>query len=248
MPPILVTFNLAQPDPDFVFKLAHTAAYPVPEGVPMNELVEGAFPGTGPYMVSAMTQNEVRLARNPHFQVLDGGVRPDGFPDEIVFTVVESDAQRVAMVENGEADYTAYRGSSQSSAELFARIKTQYAGQWHPGAVHTAYVLMNSSMPPFDNVDARRAVNFALDRAHGRPGRRSAGSRHHLPAPAAGVAGLPALLPIHLAIRTMVASGNSPIGSRRYSSSNDRAPGAAVIVGPTFPQSAPARLSGHSAR
>ena len=31
-----VTFNLSNPDPDFVYRLAHAVAYPVPEGVPMN--------------------------------------------------------------------------------------------------------------------------------------------------------------------------------------------------------------------
>ncbi len=161
-----VTFNLSQPDPDFIYKLAHQAAYPVPEGVPMDELLHGAFPGTGPYVVSAITENEVRLARNPRFRVWDAAVRPDGYPDEIVFTVVEDDAQRVAMVENGDADYTSYRGETRTSPELFARIKTQYAGQWHVGAVGTIFVTMNASVPPFDNADARRAVNFALDRAH----------------------------------------------------------------------------------
>src|SRR5207247_2103663 len=46
-----VTFNLTQPDPDFVYKLAMTLAYPAPNGVPMNALIEGAFPGTGPYVL-----------------------------------------------------------------------------------------------------------------------------------------------------------------------------------------------------
>lgn len=161
-----VTFNLSQPDQDFVYKLAHQAAYPVPEGVPMNELLHGAFPGTGPYVVSAMTENELRLKRNPRFQVWDAAVRPDGYPDEIVFTVVEDDAQRVAMVENGDADYTSYRGETRTSPELFARIKTQYADRWHVGVDGTIFVTMNASVPPFENADARRAVNFALDRAH----------------------------------------------------------------------------------
>jgi peptide/nickel transport system substrate-binding protein len=168
-----VTFNLEEPDPDFVYKLANPVAYPVPEGVPMNEMLDdAAFPGTGPYTVTAVTQNEVRLGRNPHFQVWDAAVRPDGYPNEIVFTVIdansvaEGDARRIAMVENGDADYTSYRGGTRTSPELFADIKTQYAGQWHVGADSTSFVSINSSVPPFDNADVRRAVNFAIDRAH----------------------------------------------------------------------------------
>ena len=158
-----VTFNLSTPDPDFVHKLASPAAYPVPDGVAMNEDVEEGFPGTGPYMVTSTTDSEVRLARNPHFEVWSAEVRPDGFPDEIVFTVVDDDATRVAMVENGEADFTSHRRGNRSP-ELFAQIKTRYPGQWHVGSVTTRFVLMNTSIPPFDDVEARRALNFAIDR------------------------------------------------------------------------------------
>jgi peptide/nickel transport system substrate-binding protein len=159
-----VTFNLSEPDPDFVYKLAHPAAYPVPEGVPMDKLLDGeAFPGTGPYVVTATTDTELRLARNPNFHVWDAAVRPDGFADEILFTVVQDDASRVAMVENGEADYTSFR-IALPSPELRARLRTQYPGQWHVAGVGTAFVIMNTSMPPFDSPEARRAVNFAIDR------------------------------------------------------------------------------------
>jgi peptide/nickel transport system substrate-binding protein len=159
-----ITFNLEHVDQDFVFKLAHAAAYPVPEGVPMNEVLKASFPGTGPYTLSATTEAEARMIRNPHFRVWD--VHPDGFPDEIVFSVVGDDAERVAMVENGGADFTSYGGESRTSPDLFAQVKRQYAGQWHVGTSTTTFISMNSSIPPFDNADARRAVNFALDRGH----------------------------------------------------------------------------------
>jgi YVTN family beta-propeller protein len=160
-----VIFKLSAPDPDFVFKLANAAAFPVPEGVPMHEIVAGAFPGTGPYVVSEVSETEVRLARNPRFEVWDAAVRPDGYPGEIVFTVVEDDAQRIAMVEKGDADYVSFRGGNRTLLEKFSkRIKTQYPAQWHVGDNGTWFVSLNSSIPPFDNADARRAVNFAIDR------------------------------------------------------------------------------------
>ena len=169
-----VTFHLTAPDPDFVAKLALPFAFPVPEGIPMSAPVDGAFPGTGPYVVAEVTDTEVRLARNPRFRIFDAAVRPDGFPDEIVFvvpgspdmTVEELDALRIAMVEGGEADFTSYRRFTRTSPDLFARIKAQYPGQWHVGSVQTNFINMNTSIPPFDNADARRAVNFAIDRAY----------------------------------------------------------------------------------
>jgi peptide/nickel transport system substrate-binding protein len=163
-----VTFNLSKADPDFVYKLANPAAYPVPEGVPMREVLDGkAFPGTGPYVVSAVTNNEVRLRRNPRFRPWDGEVRPDGFPNEILFTVVARETQPIEMVEKGDADYTRSVATGPTAPEVSSRAKTQYAGQWHVGGTSsTIYVVMNSSIPPFDKLAARQAVNFAIDRAH----------------------------------------------------------------------------------
>jgi YVTN family beta-propeller protein len=157
-----ITFNLSKADPDFVYKLANPVAYPVPEGIPMNGLVEGTFPGTGPYVVSAMTANDVRLARNPRFRLWDAAVRPEGFPSEIVFTVLEDAAQALVMVEKGDADFTTSFGDASTSPDRLA----QYAGQWHVASGSTLFVIMNSSIAPFDNVAARQAVNFAIDRAH----------------------------------------------------------------------------------
>jgi YVTN family beta-propeller protein len=173
-----VTFTLSTPDPDLLDKLALPSAYPVPEGVPMNTLADGAFPGTGPYTVTSASNGTVELARNPHFSVWDPAVRPDGYPDQIVFQKVQCpygdldprcppvvDPARIDMVEKGSADYTSYRVRTATSPDLFTQARTQFAGQWHVGSVSTAYVIFNSSIPPFDNVDARQAVNFALERA-----------------------------------------------------------------------------------
>jgi peptide/nickel transport system substrate-binding protein len=45
-------------------------------------------------------------------------------------------------------------------------LLTQYPGLLHPHTqLQTAFLMLNTSMPPFDNALARRAVNFALDRS-----------------------------------------------------------------------------------
>jgi peptide/nickel transport system substrate-binding protein len=158
-----VTFNLSKPDPDFLFKLAMPSAYPVPEGVAMHGYIKGVFPGTGPYVVSEVSDTEVRLTRNPRFEVWDAAVRPDGFADEIVFSVVEDAAQRIAMVENEEADYL-HRG--RALPEPFRASETLYGGQWHVASNTTYAAWMNAAIKPFDNVQVRQAVNLAIDRAH----------------------------------------------------------------------------------
>jgi len=169
----IVTFHLSAPDADFIAKLALPFAFPVPEGVSMNAIVDGTFPGTGPYIVGQVTETELRLVRNPRFTILDAAVRPDGFPDEIVFAVAgnpdlsaeEVDGLRIGMVERGEADLTSYRTPSRTSPELFGPIKDRYPGQWKVGSVQTIYVNMNTAVPPFDSIEARQGVNYAIDRA-----------------------------------------------------------------------------------
>ena len=162
-----VTFKLSQPDPDFLFKLAMLYAFPVPEGTPMHGVAmdgvtDGEFVGTGPYVVAAVSDSEVRLKRNPRFQVWDATVRPDGYPDEIVFSVVEDVAQQIAMVERDEADFLHL---FRASPELIQGSELQYGGQWHFASNVTYAAWMNTQVAPFDNADVRRAVSLAIDRA-----------------------------------------------------------------------------------
>lgn len=160
-----VTFELTRPDPDFLQRLAIPSSYPVPEGVPMNARIEGPFPGTGPYTVSATSETEIRLIRNPHFRVWNADVRPDGFPDEIVIIFGLDAEERASMVERGDADFMLMRGPNRSP-ELIGRLRTQYPGQLRFGSVTRFGAVMNASIPPFDRLEARQAVNMAIDRAH----------------------------------------------------------------------------------
>lgn len=160
-----VTFNLTEPDPDLLYKLAISSAFPVPQSVPMDSLVQGAFPGTGPYMVSSVAENELRLVRNPHFQVWDADVRPDGYPDEIVWlSGIEADEQ-IAMVERGDADWMPIRGENRITPNAYANLRGRYAGQLHFASKNLIAAFFNATLAPFDELEARQAVNFAIDRA-----------------------------------------------------------------------------------
>src|SRR5262249_44351816 len=78
-----VTFHLSTPDPEFVYKLALTAASALPASTPVH--VKGGLPATGPYMVATYNPSRgVTLVRNPHFRVWSPAAQPDGFPARIV--------------------------------------------------------------------------------------------------------------------------------------------------------------------
>ena len=162
----VVTFVLTRADPDFLYALATAPAYPVPPSVPKDATVQGAFPGTGPYTVTGPADGPVTLTRNPGFTPWDTDARPDGFPDEIQWLVAASADEAAAMVQRGEADYMRLSLDNRPSPDVLATIRSQFTGQLHYASNSVTSVNMNTSVAPFDSLEARRAVNFALDRAH----------------------------------------------------------------------------------
>ncbi len=158
-----ITFHLTTPDPDFLYKLALPMARALPpRAVPADQVTKAPYPVTGPYEFASVTDNEVRLVRNPHFHSVDPSVRPDGYPDQIIWTSGFSPSDQVAMVEAGKADYL--YGPIPSDA--FPELRTAYTPQLHLAVGQTTYLFMNTKKPPFDNLDVRKAVNLAIDRAH----------------------------------------------------------------------------------
>ncbi len=161
-----VTFHLSEPDPDFLSKLALVHAYPVPaNSVPMDAPVLGAFPGTGPYVVSTVGDNEIRLTRNPLFVSWNEDVRPDGLADEIVWTHGIEPDEQLAMVERGEADYMVARFGGPISPEAIGALRAQSTVQVHPASISVTFAFLNTTLPPFDSLQARQAVSMAIDRA-----------------------------------------------------------------------------------
>ena len=158
-----ITFHLVAPDPEFLYKLTLPFAYPVPPSVPEEEQVAAGVPGTGPYMLEApMTDEGLALVRNPYFRVWSPAARPDGYVDRIEWTFgVEPQAQ-IEAVAAGEADLAFDAADAPARLEdLFVR----FPGQVHtsPDAV-TFFGVLDTEAPPFDDVDVRRAMNFAVDR------------------------------------------------------------------------------------
>src|SRR6185312_11323333 len=77
---------------------------PVPPGVPTKDIGSHPFPGTGPYMFSAVTPDSVLLVRNNRFHVWSVAAEPPGYPDRILVRQWPSRADAVKAVEAGKAD------------------------------------------------------------------------------------------------------------------------------------------------
>jgi YVTN family beta-propeller protein len=156
-----VTFHLAEPDPDFLYRLALPFASAVPAGTP-ETLEDGTVPATGPYVVEAYTQGkEIVLARNPSFRSWSETARPDGFADRIVWRLGPDPGTMAEKVLDGVADLMYWLPEPES----FAELASSHAGQLHLAPQPAIFFMsLDNRAPPFDDVRVRRALNLAVDR------------------------------------------------------------------------------------
>lgn len=158
-----VTFHLAEPDPDFLYKLALPAAYAVPAGTPSRDVGRRPAPATGAYRITSYVPHRlVRLERNPRFRPWSPDAQPLGFPDQIVWRLDTPPAAQVRAVDAGRADVVT-EGVPPNRLE---EVKTQHASQIRENVLAgTTFLFLNTHLPPFDDVRVRRAVSYAVDRA-----------------------------------------------------------------------------------
>jgi peptide/nickel transport system substrate-binding protein len=157
-----VTINLKAPDPEFKFKLAVPHASIVPADSPSKDAGTNPVPGTGAYYFSSYNPNkQLVMSRNPHFKEWSRLAQPDGYPDQITMSFGLTAEAQVTAVENGQADWM----FDFPPADRLSEIGTKYASQVHLNQLTAFWYLpMNVNIPPFNNLKARRAVSYAIDR------------------------------------------------------------------------------------
>ena len=157
-----VTFHLIAPDAEIMDVLAVPHASILPADTPDKDLGTTAAPGTGAYMIKSFDPaKEMVMVRNPHFKVWSEAAQPDGYPDEIDYSYGLTDEAQITAIENGQADWS----FDPPPADRLAELGTKYASQVHLTPLTAMwYVPFNVNIEPFDNKDARQAVNYAIDR------------------------------------------------------------------------------------
>jgi peptide/nickel transport system substrate-binding protein len=160
-----LTINLTASDPEFLDKLALPFAYAVPAGTSKKLTGNNVPPGTGPYMWQSYNPNkELVLVRNPHFHVWSAAAQPAGYPDKIVEKFGLTISDEVTAVQNGQADEV-FDGDIIPSDRLNELNSAKYAKQVHVNPLtSTYYFALNTRRPPFNNLQARQAINYAADR------------------------------------------------------------------------------------
>jgi peptide/nickel transport system substrate-binding protein len=158
-----VTFHLTRPDGEWLQKLAIPHASVVPAGTPNKDQGPKPIPSTGAYFMKSYDPNhQITLVRNPYFREWSKDAQPAGYPDTITERFDLTGEAAVTEVENNQADWIGYSIPSDRLNEL----ATKYANQLYLNQLTANwYVPMNVNIPPFNNLDARRAVNYGVDRA-----------------------------------------------------------------------------------
>ncbi len=152
------SFHLKRPQPSLLALLAsgYTPIYPC--HVSPAEMRTHPI-GTGPFKFVEFKANEsIKLTRNPDYW-------KKGLPhlDGIEFTIVPNRSTAILAFEAGKFDMTF---PTEVSIPLLKDVKAR-----DPSAVCvvaptnvSTNIIVNSSKPPFDNPDVRRALALALDR------------------------------------------------------------------------------------
>ena len=155
-----VTFHLTKPQPDFLYALTLPFAVAVPADTPTKLGQNAILPTTGPYMVGTLDPDKkIVLDPNPNFHPWPA--RPEGFPDEIDLRLGDDTQQMVDDVLAGKADTTFWNLDPQVVADALRNhsghmVVTPAPASW--------FMQLNTKLPPFNDPDVRRALNYAVDR------------------------------------------------------------------------------------
>jgi YVTN family beta-propeller protein len=160
-----VVFHLRHPLADFIYQLAVPSLVIVPGTAPRKDSGSVPLPGTGPYRLTDVKldlekqEGTFALERNPYFKAR-GAAQPDGYPDRIEVSMGPTD--HIAAVKAGREDLTVDIFQPGVSIKQLA---TELPAQTHiVDAPSITFLVLNTTVPPFNDVRVRQALNYAIDR------------------------------------------------------------------------------------
>jgi peptide/nickel transport system substrate-binding protein len=153
-----VTITLTAPDGTFSNVLATNFAGMVPASTPFENQSTKPPPGVGPYAITESVPNrQFTLSKVEGFDIPDV---PKGKVDTITTKIVKSVSRQAQDVIAGKLDYMQDPPPTDLLAEIRASHSDRYK-EWPTPS--TYYFFLNQSIPPFDDEQAREAVNVAID-------------------------------------------------------------------------------------
>jgi peptide/nickel transport system substrate-binding protein len=159
-----ITITLHSPQGDFVNVLASEFAAPVPANAPSSDTSTDPLPSTGPYVIESYQPNkQIVEVRNPQFRAAQfKGNVPAGNPDKVIWDIVGDPAVALQRTESGQDDWDPQAIPESKLADTQSKYGSQI--KYYTPA-NTYYFFMNTRVWPFNKLEIRQAVNYAIDRA-----------------------------------------------------------------------------------
>lgn len=159
--PATVEITLSRPDATFLHVMAINFAHVVPkEAVEEFGADFGKHPvGTGAFKLTEWTTGQ-RLVFEKNADYWREGVP---YLDQVTFEIGQEPVVALLRLQNGEVDVPGDGIPPAKFQEVMAD-PAQAERVVEGGQLHTGYVTMNVTTPPFDNVKVRQAVNMAINK------------------------------------------------------------------------------------
>jgi len=158
-----LVIKLIRPNPTILAELAMPFFAAVKPSMAVDPKGISVYPSAGPYrIVSRSIGSSLTLERNPQYK----GTRPAN-ADRILYTVNTDQNQSLLQVKAGQADYDAGGIPPTAHADLAQQFGVKKGG---PGRYYVnsylgvGYVALNNSRAPFNQLNLRKAANYAIDR------------------------------------------------------------------------------------
>jgi peptide/nickel transport system substrate-binding protein len=161
-----IVFKLQAPFGDFPYLLSMPGAGPVPKALDTGERYAGKPISSGPYKFQTLNLGKrVVLVRNPNWDPSTDPIRK-ALPDEIDLALQidanEIDNQLLDGTLDIDTDQVGVQQAAQAKILLSPDLKKN-ADEPHTGFLR--YFAISQSVPPFDNIHCRLAVQYAADKS-----------------------------------------------------------------------------------
>ncbi|MBW3607267.1 MAG: ABC transporter substrate-binding protein [Actinobacteria bacterium] len=155
-----ITITLTEPDERLPYILAMNFAAVVPGDTPFENQTKNPPPGVGPYKFDNVRINRgYDLVKVPAFDVPD---QATGKLDTINVEVVKNRRRQTQDTIQNKIDYM----HDPPAPDQLREVRARYTGTRYAEFVtnSTYYYFLNHDVAPFDNAEAREAVNIAIDK------------------------------------------------------------------------------------
>ncbi len=158
--PYTVVFTLNAPDATFLARLAPAIAPSEifsPKSTPADSFAKGKYAGTGPYkLVSYVPNQRVVL------EAYKGYWGPQPKTPRVIYNMYSDASALRSALQSGAIDigYRSFNPQDVTSLAKDASFKEVKPS----GSLSIRYMVFNISQKPFDNVDVRRAISYAVNR------------------------------------------------------------------------------------